>query len=99
MTTSRAPRTGTDAADGNKIDDVKQNLPLPDQPPVASDWNSADATKVNVGSGAVEGDISTGPATDSGLREPATKGDAMDMSKIGRQGKDNLDGPPKDAKA
>jgi len=46
-------------------------LPLPDDPPAASDWNSADARTVNVGSGGVQSDISTGGGSDS-LRGPAT---------------------------
>ena len=80
----------------DKIEEVKSNLPLPEQPPVASDWNSADARNVNVGAGGTQSDISTGAGSTSGLREPASKVDA-DMSNVGRQGKDNLDGPPKDA--
>ncbi|OTB01168.1 hypothetical protein M426DRAFT_323678 [Hypoxylon sp. CI-4A] len=80
-------------------EEVKSNLPLPDQPPVASDWNSADARNVNVGSGGVQSDISTGAGATSGLREPASKKDDVDLSSVGRQGKDNLEGPPKDAKA
>ncbi|KAI1205143.1 uncharacterized protein F4807DRAFT_444155 [Annulohypoxylon truncatum] len=79
-------------------EEVRSNLPLPEQPPVASDWNSADARTVNVGSGAVQSDISTGAGSTSGLREPASKKD-VDLSSVGRQGKDNLDGPPKDAKS
>ena len=35
----------------DQIEEVKQNLPLPEQPPVKSDFNSADASTVNVGSG------------------------------------------------
>ncbi|KAF1849343.1 uncharacterized protein K460DRAFT_305386 [Cucurbitaria berberidis CBS 394.84] len=42
------------------IDERKANLPLPEQPPVASDFNSADERTVNVGSGAVGPDISSG---------------------------------------
>ncbi|KAK6074876.1 hypothetical protein SCUP234_04060 [Seiridium cupressi] len=80
----------------DKISEVQSNLPLPEQPPVASDWNSADARNVNVGSGGVSSDISTGAGSESGLREPASKADA-DLSKVGREGKDNLSGPPKDA--
>ncbi|KAH7025888.1 uncharacterized protein B0I36DRAFT_329360 [Microdochium trichocladiopsis] len=84
-------------ADPQKVDEVRQNLPLPEQPPVPSDWQSADARNVNVGSGRdVTSDISTGPASTAGLREPQAS-DNVDLSKIGRQGKDNLDGPPKDA--
>lgn len=79
-------------------EEVRSNLPLPEQPPVASDWNSADARTVNVGSGGVSSDISTGAGSTSGLREPASKAD-VDLSNVGRQGKDNLEGPPKDAKA
>ncbi|KAI0528322.1 hypothetical protein F5B22DRAFT_31229 [Xylaria bambusicola] len=79
-----------------KIEEVRSNLPLPEQPPVASDWQSADARNVNVGTGGVSSDVSTGAGSTSGLREPASKADA-DLSKVGRQGKDNLEGPPKDA--
>ncbi|KAL8392939.1 hypothetical protein RB595_002941 [Gaeumannomyces hyphopodioides] len=75
------------------------NLPLPEQPPVASDWQSADARNVNVGSGRVESDISTGDAASTGLREPATVSAEVDMSRIGRQGKDNLKEAPKDARS
>jgi hypothetical protein len=83
----------------DKIEEVKQNLPLPEQPPVPSDWNSADASTVNVGSGRdVASDVSTGAGSTAGLREPASQRDP-DMSNIGREGKDNLDGPPKDAAA
>ena len=83
-----------------QIDRVKANLPLPDQPPVASDWQSADARNVNVGSGGVsDNKLSHGDGASVGLREPATKGSDADMSGIGRQGKDGLEGPPKDAKA
>ncbi|CAJ2502256.1 Uu.00g096500.m01.CDS01 [Anthostomella pinea] len=81
-----------------KVNEAQENLPLPEQPPVASDWNSADARTVNVGSGGVSSDISTGAGSTSGLREPASKGD-VDLSNVGREGKDNLSGPPKDAAA
>jgi hypothetical protein len=57
----------------DKTDRVKANLPLPEDPPTASDWNSADGRKVNVGSGAVQDDVSqTFKGSESGLREPAT---------------------------
>ncbi|KAJ5793734.1 hypothetical protein N7457_000333 [Penicillium paradoxum] len=49
-----------------EIDRVKANLPLPDQPPVASDWNSLDQRTTGVGSGGVEF-----PPDNSGLREGA----------------------------
>ncbi|TPX12239.1 uncharacterized protein E0L32_007125 [Thyridium curvatum] len=67
-----------------KINKAQANLPLPEQPPVASDWQSADARNVNVGSGGVSSDISKGDASSAGLREPATKGSDMNMSGIGR---------------
>lgn len=82
------------------IAERQANLPLPDQPPVASDWNSADATKVNVGSGSVSDSINTG---NGALREPAT-GDSSVRSAdstlgagVGREGKDGLGGIPNDA--
>ncbi|KAH6625373.1 hypothetical protein C7974DRAFT_395985 [Boeremia exigua] len=52
-----APTTVDMKANPATVDEVKANLPLPEQPPVASDFNSADARTVNVGSG--------GPAADS----------------------------------
>lgn len=73
---------------------------------MASDWNSADASKVNVGSGSVADDMSYG--TDA-LRDPSTsdsnvrtdgdtfKGNSDAPSRVGREGKDNLEGLPKDA--
>ena len=83
-----------------KIERVKANLPLPEQPPVASDWQSADARNLNVGSGRFSRDVSTGAGATAGLREPATKSsEAVDMSGIGRQGKEGLKDIPKDAKA
>ncbi|KAF4838336.1 hypothetical protein CGCSCA4_v011730 [Colletotrichum siamense] len=64
----------------DKINEVQQNLPLPEQPPVASDWQSADARNVNVGSGGdAERKIGTETAATSGLREPASKA-AEDLS-------------------
>lgn len=84
----------------DKIDQAQANLPLPEQPPIASDWQSADARNVNVGSGGVSSDVSTGPGASTGLREPATADpNKTDMSGIGRQGKDGLQEPPKDAAA
>jgi hypothetical protein len=67
------------------VDERKANLPLPDQPPVASDFNSADERTVNVGSGGQEAGISSGS-----LREPAT-GDASGA------GRKDVDGIPNDA--
>jgi hypothetical protein len=80
-----------------KISEVQANLPLPEQPPVASDWQSADARNVNVGSGKVESHTGTQDGASAGLRGPATKGADMDMSNVGRQAKEGLDGVPKDA--
>ena len=81
-----------------KIDEVKANLPLPEDPPVASDWQSADARNVNVGSGGVQAPIGTGVAAEAGLREPAST-DPQDLSNVGRQGVEGLSHPPKDAAA
>lgn len=87
------------------IAERQSNLPLPDDPPVASDWNSSDASKVNVGSGGVESDVSYG----GDIREPATsdssaRTDGETFGKnsslpqgVGREGHDGLDGLPKDA--
>lgn len=79
------------------IAETQANLPLPEQPPKASDWQSADVRKVNTGAGKTEGAIGTGDGSSAGLRGPSTKGDDMDMRNIGREGKEGLDGPPKDA--
>lgn len=53
-----------------KIDRVKANLPLPDDPPGSADLESADARTVNVGSGGVNVKLGTGSS--DGMREPAT---------------------------
>lgn len=85
-----------------KIDRVKANLPLPEQPPAASDMKSADLRTTGVSSGGVSaGDVSSagGAGITSGLREPATRDTQdVDMSKIGRQGKEGLKETPKDAR-
>jgi len=75
------------------IDERKANLPLPDQPPVASDFNSADARTVNVGAGGVSEDLSHSGLGGSNLREPAVG----DVGSTGRQAKDGLSGIPNDA--
>ena len=92
------------------IAERQANLPLPEDPPTASDWNSADGTKVNVGSGGVSTDITYGKGSD-GLREPATgessvrvDGEALGVAtapdaSVGRQGIEELDDIPKDATA
>lgn len=91
------------------IEERKANLPLPDQPPTASDWTTADQRTVNVGSGGVEAPVSG--EGNSALREPATAGSSARESgevlhkptepgkDVGRQGKENLDQLPKDARA
>lgn len=47
------------------IAERQSNLPLPEDPPVKSDFNSADASTTAVGSGRVSG------SSDGALREPA----------------------------
>ncbi len=93
------------------IEERKANLPLPEDPPVPGDMKTADARRVNVGSGGISSDISTGDASSSGLREPATaessvrtdgeewKVNTAPDASIGRQGKDQLESLPKDAVA
>lgn len=85
-------------SNSEKIAKAQSNLPLPEQPPVPSDWNSADERTVNVGSGRVESGVSTGDGETAGLREPASSGN-VDLSQVGRQGKEGLDGLPQDATA
>ncbi|KAJ5901853.1 hypothetical protein N7495_002381 [Penicillium taxi] len=92
-----------------QIDNTKANLPLPEDPPVASDWNSADQRTVNVGSGGIEGPISGDG--DSALRGPSTaessvrvNGDELHkntapLKNVGRQAVEGLDGLPSDALA
>ncbi|KAJ6091230.1 hypothetical protein N7467_003199 [Penicillium canescens] len=88
-----------------EIENAKANLPLPNQPPVASDWNSLDQRTTAVGSGRFEF-----PPDNSGLREGATAGssarvDGQELhqttapsNKIGRQGVEGLDHLPSDAR-
>ncbi|KAK3060969.1 hypothetical protein LTS18_007313 [Coniosporium uncinatum] len=90
------------------IKERQANLPLPDDPPVASDWNSMDESTVNVKSGERQDDISYGNAADAGMREPATGDSAVRTDSeafktntagddVGRQAKDGLGGIPNDA--
>lgn len=87
------------------IEERKANLPLPEAPPVESDWNSADASTVNVGSGRQEEPFSVGndalrdPATgDSAVRtDGSTYGVNTQGQGVGREGKDSLGGLPNDA--
>jgi hypothetical protein len=69
------------------IDERKANLPLPEDPPVASDWNSMDARNVNVDADA--------------RRHADLNEDEMDphSGPVGREAKDNLGGLPNDAVA
>ncbi|KAJ5676910.1 uncharacterized protein N7477_002543 [Penicillium maclennaniae] len=92
-----------------QIEKTKANLPLPEDPPVASDWNSADQRTVNVGSGRLEEPISGD--NDSALRGPATASSSARVNgeelhvptapsgNVGRQGKEGLDHLPSDAKS
>jgi hypothetical protein len=89
------------------IEERKSNLPLPDQPPQASDWQSADARTVNIGSDDTQDDFSARGGGDS-LREPATGDSAARINseewkthtsdlQVGRTAKDGLVGLPNDA--
>lgn len=82
------------------IAERQANLPLPDEPPVESDWNSQ-SDSINVKGGERQDELPAGDATD--LNKPATAASGVreeggaDLSGVGREGKDNLDGLPKDA--
>ncbi|KZM22083.1 hypothetical protein ST47_g6811 [Ascochyta rabiei] len=89
-----APTTTDMKANPSTVDKVKSNLPLPEEPPVASDFNSSDARTVNVGSGGQAADISASGQGSSTLREPAT---TDSVGAAGREGKDGLGGIPNDA--
>ncbi|CAI6332741.1 unnamed protein product [Periconia digitata] len=82
------------ASKADIIEERKANLPLPEDPPVASDFNSADARTVNVGSGGRSEDLSHSGLGGDTLRSPATT-DAVGST--GRQAKDGLSGIPNDA--
>jgi hypothetical protein len=83
----------------DKVERVKAHLPLPEDPPVPSDWQSFDARTVNVGTGR----LPTGDGRDAEatiLREPPTAGPDEEeemLHQIGREAKDHLPGPPLDA--
>ncbi|KAK5170440.1 uncharacterized protein LTR77_005028 [Saxophila tyrrhenica] len=98
-----------DKADQNKpqvINERQANLPLPDQPPGKSDFNSADTRTVNVGSGGQPtGNFSYGndalrdPATgDSAVRANPVSGNVQGQG-VGREGASGLGGIPNDAVA
>ncbi|KAK0941065.1 hypothetical protein LTR29_007341 [Friedmanniomyces endolithicus] len=89
------------------IEERKANLPLPDQPPVASDFNSADGSATNVGSGGVSdnsfsygNDALRGPATgDSAARtDGSVTGENTLGQGVGREGVEG-GGIPNDAVA
>ncbi|KAF2654591.1 hypothetical protein K491DRAFT_705094 [Lophiostoma macrostomum CBS 122681] len=89
------------------IEKTQANLPLPEQPPVASDWNSADARTVNVGAGGRSEDLTHDGLGSDTLRSPATAdsavrtdGEALKTNTAigaGRQAKEGLSGIPNDA--
>ena len=81
-----------DSAEKDKptiIAERQANLPLPEDPPMAPDFNSADQRTVNVGSGGT-----SGAAT---MREPAVGIDPVQGT--GRAAVDGLGGLPNDAVA
>ncbi|QKX62213.1 uncharacterized protein TRUGW13939_09372 [Talaromyces rugulosus] len=90
-----------------QINQAKSNLPLPDQPPTSSDWNSFDQRTVNVGSGRLETGISG--EGNSALRGPAAAESSVRIDgseyhkltqptgNVGRQGQEGLSDLPKDA--
>lgn len=86
-----APTTVDIKSNPQAVNEAQSNLPLPEQPPVASDFNSSDARTVNVGSGGQEGSFVTG---DGAIREPAVGASGISS---GREAKDGLGGIPNDA--
>ncbi|GAD99814.1 conserved hypothetical protein [Paecilomyces variotii No. 5] len=92
-----------------EIDEHKANLPLPEQPPKPSDWQSANGNIVGTGSGQFESPVSG--EGNSALRGPATAGSSVRMDGdefkketqpgpgVGRQAKEQLNDLPKDALA
>ena len=90
-------------------DERQANLPLPEQPPRPSDWNSSDERTVNAGSSGCGDDISAsgrGSKTLRGLQLESDVGGSgkewktnMAASGAGREAKDNLQGLPNDAVA
>ena len=76
------------------IAERQANLPLPEEPPVSSDWNSSDARTVNTKPGEHLPEPSTNAkaqGTTAGLEGSATKGSGVreaggvDMSEVGRK--------------
>ncbi|CAA9961345.1 hypothetical protein PTNB73_04945 [Pyrenophora teres f. teres] len=85
-----APTTVDIKGNPQAVNEAQSNLPLPDQPPVASDFNSSDARTVNVGSGGQEGSFASGGGA---IREPAVAAGGP----AAREAKDGLGGLPNDA--
>ena len=91
-----------------QIDEVQSNLPLPEQPPTASDWQSFDERNVNIGKRGPD-EPPSDEYNDSALRGAATTASSVrtsgeewhkitePLSNVGRQGKDDLDSLPRDA--
>ena len=88
------------------IDERQANLPLPEQPPRPSDWNSSDKRTMNVGPRGREDNISASGRGLEILREAATGESDVSgeewktntaASGAGREAKDNLQGLPNDA--
>lgn len=104
------PQSMVDKADQNKADIIAErqgNLPLPEQPPKASDFNSGDASTVNVGSGRFAGGVSYGndALNDNTSAESAARvdGNAFKANTagqgVGREAVEGLGGLPDDAVA
>lgn len=93
------------------VEEHRQNLPLPEDPPVASDFQSGNQRTTGPGSGMVSDGPGAMEEQKSGLRGPATAGSSVredgDEWKeatapgpgVGRQAKEGLEHLPKDAKA
>ncbi|KAJ5082401.1 hypothetical protein N7532_011444 [Penicillium argentinense] len=88
-----------------QIEKTKANLPLPEDPPVASDWNSADQRTVNVGSGRFQGPTS-GDESLAGntTASSSVRVDGAELHQntgpgknLGRQGVEGLNRLPSDA--
>ena len=76
------------------IDERKADLPLPEDPPVASDWNSVDERNVNIARGSKDSEIATRAAAETsinGVMPPAREGSGIreereaDLNEIGRE--------------
>lgn len=108
---SNISQSVVDNADKNKSEIIAErqaNLPLPDQPPTSSDFSSADARTVNVGSGEQPTggfshgqDALRGPATgDSAVRTDGISNKTNTLGQgVGREAAEGLGGIPNDAVA